>query len=155
MAFRSMRQSLNIIADHLLENSLVASTLGVTDVVVTNITATASQHLTILGVTGKDIIMKLTDAAGARKVLIKDSADDTVASIDSDGIGTFTKVVAPIPTASGDIEGAPTNAECVAAFGAAAIGKQGIYVDTHESGKTYLCIASATAYSVLEATAAA
>ncbi|MDP3058273.1 MAG: hypothetical protein Q8N36_02315, partial [bacterium] len=83
--FRSIRQSLNIIADHVLANSLLVSTFGVTDIIVTNITATAAQHLTILGVTGKDIIVKLTDASGARKLLIKDSADATVASIDSDG----------------------------------------------------------------------
>lgn len=84
-AYRSIRQSLNIIANQLISNTVLANVFGVTDLIVTNITATAAQHLTILGVTGKDIIVKLTDASGARKLIIKDSADATVASIDSDG----------------------------------------------------------------------
>lgn len=105
MSYKSIRQSLNIIANHFLANSLVATSLAISDVVVTNITATASQNLTILGVTGKDILVKLTDANGARKFLIKDSADETVASIDSNGVITATSIVGPL---TGDSAGTHT-----------------------------------------------
>lgn len=183
MVFRSIRQSVSIIADHFLANSLVASSLAITDVVVTNITATASQHLTIVAVTGKDIIAKLTDANGARKVLFKDSADETVASIDSNGVITGSSIVGPLtgnstgthtgPVAgdvtgdltgvlnnheTGDTTGAPTNAELITAFGAVAEVANGIvgsFTDTHASGKTYIVINNGTAYDVVESTAAA
>lgn len=136
MAFKSIRQSLNIIADHFTSNSLVASSLAISDLVVTNITATASQHLTLIGVTGKDIIAKLTDAAGARKFIIKDSADAEVASIDSDGNIIANKVTAKGPYAESAIAGAPSAATLISAFGAAATVGKGFtaeYKDTTAS----------------------
>jgi hypothetical protein len=60
--------------------------------------------------------------------------------------------------AHADIGGAaPTNVECIAAFGTAAssgAGFRGVYQDDHASGKTYLVICNGIAYSTIQATAA-
>lgn len=145
--------------DTIKGNSLVVGALSLTDMVVTNITATASQNLTLIGVTGKDIIVKLTDAAGARKFLIKDSADATVASIDSDGNIIANMVTAKGPYASSATDGAPTAAECVAAFGAAATvgaGFRAQYKDTTAStGVLYDVMCDGTDYYVVAGTKAA
>jgi hypothetical protein len=139
-------------------NSLSVSTLGIVDIVVSNITATASTDLKLIGVTGKDIIAKLTDAAGARKFLIKDSGDVTVASIDSDGVITGSKIVGPVPYAHATTGAAPTSAQLVSAFGAAATvgaGFRGVFKDdTASTGKTYLVICDGAAYHTIQATAA-
>jgi hypothetical protein len=131
------------------------------------ITPATGEDLVLQGVTGKDIKLKLTDAGGSRKVEILDSSDNVVMSIDSDGniIGTlFTgNVVGNIngrcrtTYAHTDTDGAPSNAECISAFGAAATvgaGFIGIYKDDHASGKTYVCVSNGTAYDVAELTAA-
>ncbi len=54
--------------------------------VVNTINAVTGQHLAINGVTGKDIKFKLTDADGARKVIVLDSADAEIVTIDSNGV---------------------------------------------------------------------
>lgn len=78
------------------KNTLAVGIISFTEAIVTTITATASQHLTIAGATGKDIIFTLTDAAGARKVIIKDSGGVTVVSFDSDGNVTGTKFIGAV-----------------------------------------------------------
>jgi hypothetical protein len=135
------------------------------------ITPATGEDLVLQGVTGKDIKLKLTDAAGSRKVEILDSSDNVVMSIDSDGniIGTLLtgnvtgNVTGDINGkcrtiyAHTDTDGAPSNAECISAFGAAATvgaGFIGIYKDDHASGKTYVCVSNGTAYDVAELTAA-
>lgn len=160
-------KSLERIATALTKNTLLASTFGVVDLVVTNVTATTGQHLSLVAVTGKDIIAKLTDASGARKFLIKDSGDNTVASIDSDGKITGTSFIGPVSGnltgvltnhKTGETTGAPTNAELIAAFGAVASVANGIvgtFTDTAASGKTYIVINNGTAYTVVESAAAA
>lgn len=55
------------------------------------ITPATGQDLIILGKTGKDIKNKLTDADGARKWMVIDSADAEVFSIDSNGNAAGTK----------------------------------------------------------------
>lgn len=56
--------------------------------VLNTINAATGQHLAINGVTGKDIKFKVTDNAGARKVIFLDSDDSEVATIDSNGVIT-------------------------------------------------------------------
>ncbi len=152
---------------------LLANSLSMDALVAATITAIAGRDIQINGVTGKDIKFKLTDAAGARKIIILDSADAEVGSIDSNGVFTSVGGFAGALTgnvtgnvngqcrttyAHSDTDGAPTNAECVSAFGAAATvgaGFIGIYKDDHESGKTYVCVSNGSAYGVSELTAAA
>lgn len=74
--------------DFLEARDLVANSLGVDELITAALTAKASNHLTITGVTGKDIKLKLTDAAGARKIIVLDSADAEVGTIDSNGVFT-------------------------------------------------------------------
>lgn len=155
----SVVRAIDKLREQMKANSLTASTIGVVDIVVSNITATASTDLKLIGVTGKDIIAKLTDAAGARKVLIKDSGDVTVASIDSDGVITGSKIKAPLPSASSATGGAPTAAEIEAAFGTAASNGAGFvatYMDTTETtGVEYLVMGNGTTYYTVAGTVAA
>lgn len=123
-----------------------------------DVTAATGTDLVLTGVTGKDIVVKLTDAAGARKLIIKDSADATVASIDSDGVVTASKLVGPVPYAHATTGAAPTSAQLISAFGAAATvgsGFRGIFKDdTASTGKTYLVICDGAAYHTIEGAAA-
>jgi hypothetical protein len=122
------------------------------------LTAKTATDMAIVADGDEDIILKMGDAGGANKVLFKDSANALQASIDSDGTATFKKLVAPVTYVTTDTAGAPTNAECVSAFGAAATvgaGFIGIYQDSHESGKAYVCVSNGATYSVAELTAAA
>ena len=142
-------------------NGLITSAAGLAGPVTGNITTNAitpSADLTVTAYTAKDVIVKLGDHAGAKKLYIKDDANAEMASIDSDGTATFKKLVAPVTYVTTDTSGAPTNAECVSGFGAAAsvgAGFIGIYQDSHESGKSYICVSNGATYSVAELTAAA
>lgn len=137
----------------------VTAPLNVSELEADTVQAPAGEDLTIQGRTGKDIILKLPDAAGARKVIIKDSADETVGSIDSNGVFTASQFVGPVPYAHSDTDGAPTNAELISAFGAVATvgaGFRGVFKDDHAvTGKRYLIICDGAAYYTIEATAAA
>lgn len=122
------------------------------------LTAKTATDLTIVADGDEDVVVKMGDAIGVNKVLFKDSADALQASIDSDGTLTAKKLVGPVTYAHTDTSGAPTNAECVSAFGAAATvgaGFIGIYQDDGAEGKAYVCVSNGTAYSVAELTAAA
>lgn len=70
--------------------------------VVIPITPEAGEDLVLSGVTGKDIKLKLTDAAGARKILVYDSGNVAVANIDSDGKITAVEFIGPL---TGDVTG--------------------------------------------------
>lgn len=98
-------KSLERIADKLTRNTLLASTFGVVDIVVTNITATTGQHLSLVAVTGKDIIMTLTDKLGVRAFLIKDSDGTTKITMASNGTVTATSFVGDL---TGDLSGGVT-----------------------------------------------
>lgn len=54
--------------------------------------ASMTEAFKLVSSTGENFIIKLSDAAGARKLSIQDSAGVEVASIDSDGAGTFTSL---------------------------------------------------------------
>lgn len=149
-------------------NGLITSAAGLVGPVTGNLTgnvlgietltAKTATDMTLVADGDEDIIFKMGDAIGANKVLFKDSANALQASLDSDGTFTAKKLVGPVTFAHSDTAGAPTNAECESAFGAAATvgaGFIGVYLDDHESGKTYLCVSNGTAYVTVEATAAA
>jgi hypothetical protein len=70
--------------------------------VVNTLNAAASTHLAINGVTGKDVKVKLTDASGSRKLIILDSSDAEVATIDSNGDIVATSITASVV---GDVTG--------------------------------------------------
>jgi hypothetical protein len=79
--------------------------------------ATAGDSISITGAvtasnyttgTGTDLILTLTDAAGVRKLLVKDSGSATVASINSDG-----RVDATLLVSSGEIYGTNGNLQAL------------------------------------------
>lgn len=82
---------------------LLANSLSMDALVAATITAIAGRDIQINGVTGKDIKFKLTDAAGARKIIILDSADAEVGSIDSNGV--FTSVGGFAGALTGNVTG--------------------------------------------------
>jgi hypothetical protein len=55
---------------------------------INTITPDAATHLLLQGVTGKDVKIALTDASGARKVIVLDSGAVEVLTIDSNGLVT-------------------------------------------------------------------
>ena len=142
-------------------NGLITAAGGFAGALVGNVTGNLTQSGADIVITAPgtyDAIIKLGDAIGAKKLYIKDSANATQVTIDSDGTLTAKKLVGPVTLATSDTSGAPTNAECVSAFGAAATvgaGFIGVYLDSHESGKTYLCISNGATYVTVEGTAAA
>ncbi len=117
-----------------------------------NIAATAASHLTIAnGAADKNIVINLGDDAAATKVSITDGGDAEVASIDSNGVIDGATMLAPLDYAEAETTGAPTNAECVSAFGAAAsvgAGFVGVLQDTAAEGVSYLCVSNGTNYDV-------
>ena len=125
---------------------------------VETVTAKTAKDLTLVADGDEDVIIKMGDASAANKVSFQDSAAAEVASIDSNGLLTATGIVAPLKYAHSDTDGAPTNTECISAFGAAAAvgaGFVGVYQDDHASGVSYLCISNGTNYDTIAATAAA
>ena len=84
----SVVKAIKKLIEAMQENSLSVGVISLTELITTKLSAASGSHLEIEGATGKDIKFKLTDAAGARKVYILDSADATVVSIDSDGTVT-------------------------------------------------------------------
>jgi hypothetical protein len=70
--------------------------------VIGSIEAAAGADLVLTGATGKEVKVKLTDAAGARKFEVLDSADVVIFSVDSDGDVVFTGATG---TLTGDVIG--------------------------------------------------
>ena len=121
------------------------------------LTAKASKDLTILADGDEDVIIKMGDAAGVNKVIFQDSAGTEQASLDSDGKLTAKQMLAPLKYAAVETSGAPTNAECVSAFGAAATvgaGFIGVLQDSAAEGVSYLCVSNGTNYDVFTGAAA-
>lgn len=171
--------------DFLRERDLIGNSFGIDDLITAALTAKTGSDLIITNSAGKDLKVKFSDAAGARKLIFYDSADAEIGSMDSNGLftaaggfagaltgnvtGNLTGNVTGNVTgningqcrttyAHTDTSGAPTNAECVSAFGAAATvgaGFMGIYKDDGAAGKVYVCVSNGTTYSVAELTAAA
>ena len=91
-----------------------------------------------------DVDIQLGDNGGVNLFRIYDSTPAIVASVNSDGRGYFASTVQVIEV-NGNIAGAPTQAEMVAAFGAAVSGRIGVYGDTNGAGVAYLCFADTVA----------
>lgn len=124
---------------------------------VETITALTAKDLTLVADGDEDVIVKMGDASGTNKVSFQDSAAAEQASITSDGVLTAKSIIGPLKYAHSDTNGAPTNAECESAFGAAAAvgeGFVGVYQDDHASGVSYLCISNGANYDTIAATAA-
>lgn len=124
----------------------------------TTITAATGEDLSLVADGDEDVVVKMGDAAGANKVLFKDSANATVASLDSNGVFTAVTDLTPMKYAHTDTNGAPTNTECVSAFGAAAAvgaGFIGVYKDDHADGVSYLCVSNGTNYDIFTGVAGA
>lgn len=149
-------------------NGLITSAAGLVGPVTGNVTgnvagietltAKTATDLTIIADGDEDIKIKMGDASAVNKVIFQDSAAATVATLDSNGVFTAVTDLSPHDYATTDTSGAPTNAECVSAFGAAAdvgAGFIGVYQDSHESGKSYICVSNGATYSVAELTGAA
>lgn len=116
----------------------VTTPISVSEMETDTIQAPAGEDLVIQGRTSKDIIAKLGDASGAKKLIIKDSANAEQVSIDSDGLIIAKKLKGNLPIAT--VAGAPTEARCISAFGAIAdnAGLEATYIDsTAETGSTY------------------
>ncbi len=125
---------------------------------VETITAKTATDMAIVADGDEDIILKMGDAAAANKIIFQDSAAATVATLDSNGVFDAVTSTAPMSYATTDTSGAPTNAECVSAFGAAAdvgAGFIGVYQDSHASGVSYLCVSNGTDYDIFTGVAAA
>jgi len=118
-----------------------------------NIEAPADSDLNLTCAAGTgDMVAKLADAAGAQKLSVVDSAAAEVASIDSDGKGTFSGGVDCNDFVETDqtaltTGGVPTQANMVTAFGAAAdhAGElRMLYDDT--PGNCYRCYSDGTSW---------
>ncbi len=124
----------------------------------TTITAATGEDLSLIADGDEDVVVKMGDAAGANKVIFKDSANATMATLDSNGGFDAVVSTAPMQYAHSDTNGAPTNAEAVSAFGAAAAvgaGFIGVYQDDHADGVSYLCVSNGTNYDIFTGVAAA
>jgi hypothetical protein len=124
-----------------------------------DIAATSKSALNIVNAAAdKNIVFKLGDDAAATKISFTDSGDSEQGYVDSNGVFYAKTSLAPLDYAHTDTSGAPTNTECVSAFGAAATvgsGFVGVYQDDGAEGVSYLCISNGTNYDVIAATAAA
>lgn len=127
--------------------------------VIGDLAAASASHLTIAnGAADKNVVINLGDNAAATKISVTDSDDAEVASIDSNGVIDGSAMIAPLKYAAVETTGAPTNAECVSAFGAAATvgaGFIGVLQDSAAEGVSYLCVSNGTNYDVFTGVAAA
>lgn len=139
---------------------ILTAAAGVVAPITGNLTQ-AGANLLITAVAAKDIVVKLGDAIGAKKLIITDSADATVASIDSNG-----KIIAGADATGGvttnfgtkALSGtAPTNAEMITAFGAVAsnAGAVGVYEDSSGGDKVYACVCNGVRWYAVEAASSA
>ena len=84
----------------------ISTGVNLIDIVCDTITAADGKDLEIFNSAGKDVVITFIDANGARKLLFVDSAAQTVASIDSDGIMTAAGFVGPLTGAvTGNVTG--------------------------------------------------
>jgi hypothetical protein len=131
-------------------NGVFTSAGGFVGALTGNVTGDVTKGSTDLAITAasaKDIIVKMGDASGAKKVSFIDSADAEQASLDSDGLFTAKKLKGNLPIATA--AAAPSEAGMISAFGAiaASAGLLGVYIDsTAEAGSTYLITCDGVKY---------
>lgn len=71
--------------DFLGERDLTGNSLGIDEIITAALTAKTGSDVLITNAAGKDIKVKFSDAAGARKWIFYDSADAELGSMDSNG----------------------------------------------------------------------
>lgn len=159
----SVVKAIKALIKQMEKNSLSVGVISFGEAVVEKITAATGKDLLINPATGKDVKIKLTDAAGGRKVIIYDSGETAVVEIDSDGkikAVSFTGAVIGDVTgnltgdlavyAEAETTGAPTQAELVTEFGAANTHEPGIVgVFDDSAGKSYIVATDGTSYQIV------
>lgn len=158
----SVVKAIKALIKQMEKNSLSVGVISFGEAVVEKITAATGKDLLINPATGKDVKINLTDAAGARKVIIYDSGETAVVEIDSDGkieAVSFTGAVIGDVTGNltGDLAvyaeakttGAPTQAELVTEFGEANTHEPGIVgVFDDSDGESYIVATDGTSYQI-------
>ena len=158
----SVVKAIKALIKQMEKNSLSVGVISFGEAVVEKITAATGKDLLINPATGKDVKINLTDAAGARKVIIYDSGETAVVEIDSDGkikAVSFTGAVIGDVTGNltGDLAvyaeakttGAPTQAHLVTEFGAANTHEPGIVgVFDDSAGVSYIVATDGTSYQI-------
>ena len=162
----SVVKAIKALIKQMEKNSLSVGVISFGEAVVEKITAATGKDLLINPATGKDVKINLTDAAGARKVIIYDSGETAVVEIDSDGkIKAVSFTGAVIGDVTGDVTGnltgdlavyveaettgAPTQAELVTEFGAANTHEPGIVgVFDDSAGESYIVATDGTSYQI-------
>lgn len=158
----SVVKAIKALIKQMEKNSLSVGVISFGEAVVEKITAATGKDLLINPATGKDVKINLTDAAGARKVIIYDSGETAVVEIDSDGkikAVSFTGDVIGDVTgnltgdlavyAEAETTGAPTQAELVTEFGAANTHEPGIVgVFDDSAGESYIVATDGTSYQI-------
>ena len=158
----SVVKAIKALIKQMEKNSLSVGVISFGEAVVEKITAATGKDLLINPATGKDVKINLTDAAGARKVIIYDSGETAVVEIDSDGkikAVSFTGAVIGDVTgnltgdlavyAKAETTGAPTQAELVTEFGAANTHEPGIVgVFDDSAGESYIVATDGTSYQI-------
>lgn len=158
----SLVKAIKALIKQMEKNSLAVGVISFGEAVVEKITAATGKDLLINPATGKDVKINLTDAAGARKVIIYDSGESAVVEIDSDGkikAVSFTGDVIGDVTgnltgdlavyAEAETTGAPTQADLVTEFGAANTHEPGIVgVFDDSAGESYIVATDGTSYQI-------
>ena len=158
----SVVKAIKALIKQMEKNSLSVGVISFGEAVVEKITAATGKDLLINPATGKDVKINLTDAAGARKVIIYDSGETAVVEIDSDGkikAVSFTGAVIGDVTgnltgdlavyAKAETTGAPTQADLVTEFGAANTHEPGIVgVFDDSAGESYIVATDGTSYQI-------
>lgn len=158
----SVVKAIKALIKQMEKNSLSVGVISFGEAVVEKITAATGKDLLINPATGKDVKINLTDAAGARKVIIYDSGETAVVEIDSDGkikAVSFTGDVIGDVTgnltgdlavyAEAETTGAPTQADLVTEFGAANTHEPGIVgVFDDSAGESYIVATDGTSYQI-------
>lgn len=158
----SVVKAIKALIKQMEKNSLSVGVISFGEAVVEKITAATGKDLLITPATGKDVKINLTDAVGARKVIIYDSGETAVVEIDSDGkikAVSFTGDVIGDVTgnltgdlavyAEAETTGAPTQADLVTEFGAANTHEPGIVgVFDDSAGESYIVATDGTSYQI-------
>lgn len=158
----SVVKAIKALIKQMEKNSLSVGVISFGEAVVEKITAATGKDLLINPATGKDVKINLTDADGARKVIIYDSGGTAVVEIDSDGkikAVSFTGAVIGDVTgnltgdlavyAEAETTGAPTQAELVSEFGEANTHEPGIVgVFDDSAGESYIVATDGTSYQI-------
>ena len=74
----------------------LVGTIDVSDLETDTVTSPTGEDLALVAPSSQDVLITLGDNAGSNKINVKDSDASSVATIDSNGVGTFTILNTPI-----------------------------------------------------------